>query len=59
VDAEDEDFAILLLSPEMQAFLLQKRSVDWSAGHCLVELFYRGRLRRSRIPQSLDRLRRF
>ena len=59
VDAEDEDFALRLLSPEMRRLLLEKRTVDWSMGHGLVKLFYRGRLRRDRIARSLDRLRRF
>jgi len=59
VDSEDDDFAILLLNPELQAFLLEKTNVDWSAGHGTIKLFYRGRLRRNRVDQSLERLRRF
>jgi hypothetical protein len=59
VEADDEDFAIVLLSPEMQRFMLEKTSVDWSVGPEGVKLFYRGKLRRSRMGASLDRLRRF
>ncbi len=59
VDSEDVDFAILLLRPELQAFLLEKTNVDWSAGHGAIKLFYRGRLRRDRVGRSLERLRRF
>ncbi len=59
VDAEHDDFAIALLSAEMQQFLLEKPTVDWSVGHGHLKLFYRGRLRRSRMDRSLDRLRRF
>ncbi len=59
VDSEDDDFAILLLSPELQAFLLEKTNVDWSAGHGAIKLFYRGGLRRNRVDRSLERLRRF
>ena len=59
VDSEDSEFAVLLLSPELQAFLLEKTSVDWSAGRGAIKLFYRGRLRRGRVDRSLGRLRRF
>ena len=59
VDAEDEDFAIAVLSPDMQRFLLTKRSVDWSLGHGAIKLFYRGRFRKKRMPGSVARLREF
>ncbi len=59
VDSEDDDFAFLLLSPELQAFLLEKTNVDWSAGRGAIKLFYRGRVRRNRVDRSLERLRRF
>ncbi len=59
VDSEDEDFAILLLSPQLQAFLLEKTNVDWSAGRGAIKVFYRGPLRRSRVERSLERLRCF
>ena len=59
VDSEDADFAALLLSPELQAFLLEKTNVDWSAGRGAIKLFYRGGLRKKRIDRSLQRLRRF
>ena len=59
VDSEDDDFAILLLGPKLQAFLLEKTNVDWSAGRGAIKLFYRGGLRRNRVDRSLERLRRF
>ena len=59
VDSADADFAILLLSPELQAFLLEKTNVDWSAGSGAIKLFYRGGLKKSRVDRSLERLRRF
>ncbi|MCH8824530.1 MAG: hypothetical protein IH984_13600 [Planctomycetes bacterium] len=59
VDSEDDDFAALLLSPELQAFLLEKTSVSWSAGRGAIKLFYRGGLRKKRIDKSLQRLRNF
>ena len=59
VDSEDDDFAALLLSPELQAFLLEKTNVDWSAGRGAIKLFYRGGLRKKRVDKSLQRLRRF
>ena len=59
VDSEDDDFAILLLGPQLQAFLLEKTNVDWSAGRGAIKLFYRGGLRRNRVDRSLERLRRF
>ena len=59
VDSADDDFAILLLSPELQAFLLEKTNVDWSAGSGAIKLFYRGGLKKSRVDRSLERLRRF
>lgn len=59
VDAEDDDFAIALLTPEMQHFLLEKRNVDWSVGRGALKLFYGGRLKRKRMPESLERLQRF
>ena len=56
IDSEDEGFALVLLNPDLQAFLLKKASVDWSAGRGTIKLFYRGRLRKGRIDQSLERL---
>ncbi|MHC5027667.1 MAG: hypothetical protein ACYTGR_13010 [Planctomycetota bacterium] len=38
---------------------LDGRTVVWSAGRGHVKLFYRGRLRRNRLPRSLERLERF
>ncbi len=59
VDCEDEGFALLLLNPGLQEFLLEKAGVDWSAGGGAIKLFYRGRLRRKKIDRSIARLRRF
>ena len=59
VDSEDDDFASLLLNPELQAYLLQKPNVSWSAGRGAIKLFYRGGLRRKRVDRSLRRIRRF
>ncbi len=59
VDSEDDDFATLLLNTELQAFLLEKTNVDWSAGHGEIKLFYRGKLRRKRVDKSLERLSSF
>lgn len=59
VDTEDENFAIALLTPDMQQFLLEKRNVDWSVGRGSMKLFYGGRLKRKRLPQSLERIKRF
>ena len=59
VESEDDDFAIRLLTPDVQAFLLEKTSVDWSAGHGAIKLFYRGSLKKTRVDASLERLRRF
>lgn len=59
VESEDDDFAISLLRPELQSFLLEKRNVDWSAGRGAIKLWYRGRLRMDRVDRSLERLGRF
>jgi len=59
VECADEDFAILLLSPAIQLFLLSKTNVDWSAGGGAIKLFYRGSLKKNRVSASLERLRRF
>lgn len=59
VECEDEEFAILVLNPELQRFILEKTTVDWSVGGGAIKLFYRGRLRPKRIDRSLARLGRF
>ena len=59
VKAHDEDFAIALLGPQMQAFLLGKTTVRWRIGHGRVCLIYRGKLVPGRVEHSLSRLRGF
>jgi hypothetical protein len=59
VKTDDEDFAITLLHPEMQAFIARKPTVTWHvhAGH--VAMIYNGALKLDRIGASLDRARQF
>lgn len=59
VRADDEDFAIALLSPQMQAFMLGKTSVRWKIDPGRLCLIYSGTLKPARMEASLDRLRRF
>lgn len=59
VDAEDDAFALTLLSPEMQRFLLAKPTLRWRVGRAEVCMIYRGPLKPARVGASLDRLRRF
>ncbi len=59
VKTDNEDFAIALLSPEMQAFLLEKTGARWRIGRGRVCLIYSGTLKAARIEASLDRMRRF
>ena len=59
VTSADEEFAIMLLGPELQAFILKKPTVDWSVGEGSIKLWYKGKLKKRRIGKSLDRLGRF
>ena len=59
VTSKDEEFAIMLLSPHLQSFILEKRSVDWSVGNGTLKLWYRGKLRKILIQHSLNRLSKF
>jgi hypothetical protein len=59
VTSKDETFAIMLLNPELQGFILEKQDVDWSAGEGAIKLWYRGKLNKRAIPRALDRLARF
>ena len=59
VGADDEAFAVTLLSPEMQSFLLEKPEVRWRIRNGEVCLIYSGDLKPARIGASIDRLRRF
>jgi hypothetical protein len=56
VTTKDRDFAIMLLTPEIQQYMLRKTGVDWSFGDGCIKLWYRGSLKKKRIPQSLERL---
>jgi len=56
---DDEDFAIALLSPEMQEFMLSKTSVWWRIVGSRVCLIYSGTLKSYRMESSLQRMRRF
>jgi hypothetical protein len=56
VTTKDQDFAIMLLSPEIQQYMLKKTSVDWSFGDGSTKLWYRGSLKKGRIKRSLSRL---
>ncbi len=59
VTSKDEEFAIMLLSPQLQAFIMDKPTVDWSAGKGAIKLWYKGKLKKKRIDNALDRLGRF
>jgi hypothetical protein len=56
VKTDDEDFAIALLGPRMQAFMLTKSRVRWRLGHGRVCLVYSGTLKSDRIEASLERM---
>jgi len=56
---DDEDFAIALLSPDMQAFMLSKMSVKWRITAGRLFMIYSGTLKADRMEVSLQRLRRF
>ncbi len=59
VHTDNDDFAIALLSPEMQAFMLQKMNARWRIKDCRVCLCYSGTLKPARMPASLERMRQF
>ena len=59
VRTENEDFAIALLSPEMQAFMLTKTNLRWRIKDGRVCLCYSGTLKPARMAASLDRMRQF
>ncbi|MBL4590620.1 MAG: hypothetical protein JKY96_01535 [Phycisphaerales bacterium] len=56
VTTSNEDFAIMLLSPAVQEYMLRKRTVDWSVGEGTIKLWYRGSLKKSRIKRAVERL---
>jgi len=59
VTSDDEDFAVALLTPVLQQFLLQKRNVTWRIDLGRLALFYPGKLRDDRVVSSVERLRGF
>jgi len=59
VTTADPDFAVLILGPEMQRFLLDSPAVTWHIDHGRVAAISNGRMRFDRIGDSLDRMRRF
>ena len=59
IRTHDDDFAITLLTPEMQTFMLTKTTVRWRLGAGHVCLVYGGKLKPTRMEASLDRLRGF
>ncbi|MCB9838979.1 MAG: hypothetical protein H6813_06530 [Phycisphaeraceae bacterium] len=59
VRSEDEPFAVTLLTPMMQAFMLEKPNARWRISNGRVFLIYRGSLKLDRMPATVDRLARF
>lgn len=59
VGGADEAFAVTLLSPAMQAFLLERPDLRWRIRGGEVALIYSGPLRPAKVGASLERLRRF
>jgi len=54
-----EDFALTLLSPDMQQFMVDKPGVSWHFRPGRLCLVYRGTLNVNRLGASLDRVRSF
>ena len=54
-----QDFAIMLLTPELQRFMLEKQGVDWSVGEGAIKLWYRGKLKKKKADRAVDRLAHF
>ena len=59
VKTDDEDFALMLLSPEMQHFLSSKPGVSWNIQPGRLCLIYNGPLRFGRLDTSIARLEQF
>ncbi|MHC5115008.1 MAG: hypothetical protein ACYTGP_11345 [Planctomycetota bacterium] len=55
----DEDFAIMLLGPEMQQFLAERPDIAWRIGHGRLAMVYNGPLRFDSMGRSIERLQRF
>ncbi len=59
VTTEDDDFAIAMLTPQLQQFLLTKVGVNWHIDLGRFALIYSGKLKHKRLAASVDRLTRF
>ncbi|UCD74098.1 MAG: hypothetical protein JSV91_09945 [Phycisphaerales bacterium] len=59
VRSDSEDFALTLLGPEMQRFLLEDRTVIWRIGDGYVSMILTGRMRFDDVRAMLYRLQRF
>ncbi len=59
VKTDDEDFALMLLSPEMQRLLSSKPGVWWNIKPGRLCLIYNGPLRFGRLDTSIARLEQF
>ena len=59
ITAENDDFAIVLLSLQMQEFILSKTNARWRIDCGRVCLIYGGSLKAARMRASVDRMRRF
>lgn len=59
VRTDSEDFALTLLGPEMQEFLLEDRTVTWRIGEGYVSMILTGRMKFDDVRAMLYRLQRF
>ncbi len=59
VKAENENFAIAFLSPDLQSFILEKVNATWKIEPNRIALIYAGSMKTSRMNASLSRLERF
>jgi len=59
VECDDEPFAVTILPPVMQVFMLENPTARWRITHGKVFLIYRGPLKLDRMPASVDRMSRF
>jgi len=55
----NEDFAVTLLGPDMQSFLLSKPNVKWRLGSGHACLVYSGKMKPDRLHASIQRMRTF
>lgn len=59
VKTKEEDFALMLLTPQMQSFLTDKSGVTWHISPGRLCLVYSGPLRMKRMERSIERVERF